>query len=227
MEYKGTVLLVEDNAELNHNNFRALKLLGYDVHSALTLSAARFYLHSAEPDIILLDVMLPDGEGIDFCAEIRGATEAHILFLTAKTAHEDRVRGLAAGGDDYIIKPFHPDELFARVDAAMRRRAMSQRIKKRGATIEEAEAKKLFAFVAHYDLTEKESEVLPRILRKLSIKDMAESMGISVKGIEFHITNILNKTGLGRRRDLRQVYANWKQEMVSVQKKTPKSLVFP
>ena len=120
------VLLIEDNEKLNTANARALKLRGYEVHSALTLGMARTKLSQIEPDIILLDVMMPDGDGFDFCEEIRSQTQAHILFLTAKSEHTDRVRGFGAGGDDYIMKPFHPEELMARIAAAMRRRGMDR-----------------------------------------------------------------------------------------------------
>ena len=126
MENKGLVLLVEDNDGLNRSNSRALTMRGYEVAAALTLAEARLKLAEAQPDIILLDVELPDGNGIDFCEEIRGKTTAHILFLTAKLEHENMVRGLEGGGDDYITKPFHPGELLARIDAAMRRREMDK-----------------------------------------------------------------------------------------------------
>lgn len=217
MDNKGTILLVEDNAELNANNARTLSMLGYAVHPALTLAQARAWLGNNEADVILLDVMLPDGDGIDFCAEIRGEplrTAAHILFLTAKMGHADRVRGLADGGDDYITKPFHPEELLARIEAAMRRRNMSR---PNNAMIENgvqssnmAEKEKLCAFAAQYDLSSKESKVLSLVLRQLSIKEMGKSMGISGKGVEFHITNILRKTGTKRRCDVLQAYADWK-----------------
>ncbi len=152
MHPKGKVLLVEDNTELNDNNARALKMLGYDVYGALTLAAAREYLAGNDPDIILLDVMLPDGDGMDFCGEIRGSTRAHILFLTAKTEQADILRGLALGGDDYITKPFHPKELHARAEAVMRRRSMSmaeQIIKKGALTLDVVAAQ---AYVEDTDL---------------------------------------------------------------------------
>ena len=122
LQNRGTILLVEDNKKLNDANARALKLMGYDVHTALTLSEARDVFAQIIPDIILLDVMLPDGDGFSFCEEIRDKTQAHILFLTAKTEHEDMVKGLKTGGDDYITKPFHPEALMTKIDAAMRRR---------------------------------------------------------------------------------------------------------
>ena len=68
-----------------------------------------------------MDVILPDGSGFDFCEEIRNKTKAYILFLTAKATNEDVVRGMAGGGDAYITKPFHPEEMLVKVDAAIRR----------------------------------------------------------------------------------------------------------
>jgi DNA-binding response OmpR family regulator len=119
-----TVLLVEDNEKLNAINRRALETAGYRVLTALTLAAAREHLAAYNADVILLDVVLPDGDGADFCGEIREKTDAHILFLTSKREHVDKIKGLAVGGDDYITKPFKLDELLLRVTAAMRRRDM-------------------------------------------------------------------------------------------------------
>lgn len=117
-----TVLLVEDNRQLNEANRRALQMEGYDVLTASTLAQARERLSCSHPDVILLDVLLPDGNGIDFCGEIRAGTDAHILFLTSLLEHEDRIRGLDIGGDDYITKPYKLAEMLSRVRAAMRRR---------------------------------------------------------------------------------------------------------
>jgi len=127
MDSKGLVLLIEDNDGLNQSNSRVLAMRGYKVVIALTLDEARQRLTEAPPDIILLDVELPDGDGISFCEEIRSKTTAHILFLTAKLEHENMVRGLNNGGDDYITKPFHPEELLARIDAATRRRMIDKK----------------------------------------------------------------------------------------------------
>lgn len=122
MAEQKTVLLVEDNERLNESNRRALKLKGYRVLTALTLREAREHLKNSDPDVILLDVMLPDGDGIDFCGEIYNSVTSHILFLTAKAEQENRIKGLEYGGDDYITKPFKLEEMLARVGAAMRRR---------------------------------------------------------------------------------------------------------
>lgn len=122
----GTILLVEDNLELNEINRRALELDNHIVLTAHTLAEAGARLENSRPDVILLDVMLPDGDGMEFCEEIRDKTDAHILFLTSKTQHEDHLRGLGAGGDDYIVKPYQMDVLLARVAAVLRRREMQK-----------------------------------------------------------------------------------------------------
>ena len=126
MKHKGTVLLIEDNKGLNDANAQALKLRGYNVLTAENLGQARERLAEISPDVILLDIMLPDGNGFDFCEEIRGKTKAYILFLTALASHEDMVRGLTGGGDAYITKPFHPEEMLVKVDAALRRMDMDK-----------------------------------------------------------------------------------------------------
>ena len=120
------VLLVEDNEKLNEGNRRVLEKKGYEVCAALTLAEAREQLKHFAPDVILLDIMMPDGDGMDFCAEIREITDAHIIFLTSRGKHEEKLRGLALGGDYYITKPFMVDELIGRVASAMRRRGMAQ-----------------------------------------------------------------------------------------------------
>jgi len=119
-----TVLLIEDNEKLNEINRRALENEGYEVLTAHTLAAARRHLSRHDPDVILLDVVLPDGSGMDLCEEIRQNVNAHILFLTSRREHDEKIRGLSLGGDDYITKPFKLDELLARVRAVMRRRDM-------------------------------------------------------------------------------------------------------
>ena len=115
------MLLVEDNVDLNDANLQALRLHGYEVHVAFTLEEGRQFLAAVKFDVILLDVVLPDGNGFDFCEEIRDITSAHIIFLTAKAGHENMVKGLTNGGDAYITKPFDSEEMLVKVKAAIRR----------------------------------------------------------------------------------------------------------
>ena len=126
MKMKGKILLIEDNVDLNDANTQALESQHYEVYIALTLARGYQLLSWVEPDVILLDVMLPDGNGFDFCEEIRHMTTAHIIFLTAKSSHADMVRGLSNGGDAYITKPFDPEEMLAKVKVAIRRRQLDK-----------------------------------------------------------------------------------------------------
>jgi two-component system OmpR family response regulator len=115
-------LVVDDEATLAELLSTALRYEGWQVEHALTGQAAIKQARSFEPDVILLDVMLPDLSGLDVLRRIR-ATHPHVpvLFLTAKDAVEDRIAGLTAGGDDYVTKPFSLEEVVARLRALLRR----------------------------------------------------------------------------------------------------------
>lgn len=114
------ILLLEDDAALSSGIALALKAAGRVVPCA-DLAAARQALSTQHFDLLLLDVNLPDGSGLDLCREVRRTSSVPILFLTARDAEYDEVAGLEAGADDYIVKPFSLAVLRARVSAALRR----------------------------------------------------------------------------------------------------------
>jgi DNA-binding response OmpR family regulator len=120
---RATVLVVEDEAHLAAGLKLNLELDGYRVVLARSLREAGAQLVQAAPiDLILLDVMLPDGEGFGFCRQLRDTGHyMPVIMLTARSAAEDRVRGLDSGADDYMPKPFELSELLARVRSALRR----------------------------------------------------------------------------------------------------------
>jgi DNA-binding response OmpR family regulator len=122
MDKKGTVLLVESEVTTIDANRQALESNHFEVYSEHTIAGARRRLRRIEPDVILLDVTMPDGDGFAFCREIRENTLAHILFLAAKSELQDIITGLKIGGDDYITRPYNVQELLARLEAVMRRR---------------------------------------------------------------------------------------------------------
>lgn len=115
------ILLVEDNLQILQGNERLLKRRGYEVFTALNLAEARIAVQTQMPDLFVLDIMLPDGSGLDFMAELRKFSQTPVLLLTGLTAPEDIVRGLTAGGDDYLPKPYDFGVLVARVEALLRR----------------------------------------------------------------------------------------------------------
>lgn len=114
-----TILIVEDDKPLNDGI--ALSLSGVKILQAYNLKEARLLLKEAL-DLVILDVNLPDGSGLDFCKEIHGVSALPVIFLTANDMELDIVAGLACGADDYITKPFSLAVLRARIDAVMRRR---------------------------------------------------------------------------------------------------------
>ena len=121
------VLLVEDDADLATAMRGFLGARGFVVSQAANLAEARRLLPLSQWGVVLLDLHLPDGDGIDLLPAIkRHGSEAATLILTARDQVSDRIRGLDAGADDYLVKPFDPDELLARLRAVERRRHGSQ-----------------------------------------------------------------------------------------------------
>ena len=105
----------------------ALRHLGFEVELATTGREAIDKVASTKPDLVVLDVMLPDLDGFEVCRRLRAeGSRTPVLFLTARDATEDKVRGLTIGGDDYVEKPFSLEELVARVQAVLRRAGLAQ-----------------------------------------------------------------------------------------------------
>lgn len=117
---KEFILIVEDEKKISDIVKAYLDKEGFRTRVAENGSAALSLLKE-NPDLIILDLMLPDMAGEELCSVIRGTSEVPIIMLTAKSGEEDRVRGLGIGADDYVVKPFSPKELVARVKAHLRR----------------------------------------------------------------------------------------------------------
>ncbi|MEV5830877.1 response regulator transcription factor [Spirillospora sp. NPDC052242] len=116
------ILVVDDETYLADLVSTALRYEGFATETAGTGAEALARVRRLPPDLIVLDVMLPDGSGIDACVRLRrDGCRAPVVFLTARDAVEDRIKGLTVGGDDYVTKPFSLEELIARVRAVLRR----------------------------------------------------------------------------------------------------------
>ena len=118
------LLTVEDETAIRELLAFICETDGHEVVKAASLTEARSALAEAEPDLILLDVMLPDGSGFDFLRELRSEPKTSaipVMMITARGDEADRVSGLDSGADDYIVKPFMPRELTARIRAVLRR----------------------------------------------------------------------------------------------------------
>jgi len=116
------ILVVDDDARLAASLQRALAYEGHTVEVAADGPSALVAARDRPPDLVVLDVMLPGLDGVEVCRRLRQGSDVPILMLTARDAISDRVSGLDAGADDYLVKPFAYDELLARVRALLRRR---------------------------------------------------------------------------------------------------------
>ncbi len=116
-----SVLVVEDEASIASFVSLYLKNAGYDVRTAANGTEALASVSAAQPSLIVLDLMLPDIDGIEICRRIRQTSDVPILMLTARDEDVDKIIGLEVGADDYMTKPFNPRELVARVKSILRR----------------------------------------------------------------------------------------------------------
>lgn len=118
---RGKVLVVDDDAALSEMLTIVLRQEGFDSRVVATGDRALAEMRDYRPDVVLLDLMLPGKDGIDVCREIRAESGVPIVMLTAKSDTIDIVVGLESGADDYVVKPFKPKELVARIRARVRR----------------------------------------------------------------------------------------------------------
>jgi len=121
---KSKILIIDDDPRINDFISIVLKKDGYQTLAAYDAQTALLQVKSEAPDLILLDVILPDASGMDLCQQLREHTFAPIIFVSGRADDEDKIKGLLAGGDDYLTKPFNPGELLARVEANLRRASL-------------------------------------------------------------------------------------------------------
>src|SRR5438067_3062962 len=117
----GAILLVEDDPDIARSLSKALESSGYRVTAVDTGAEARSIIEHVRPDLILLDLMLPDTDGLVLTTALKTLTTAPIIICSARQEQVDRVLGLKLGADDFIAKPFDLDELEARIEAVLRR----------------------------------------------------------------------------------------------------------
>lgn len=115
------IYIVEDHSVIREGVRRYLELAGYKAMSFPNLASAREAFRIKKADLLIQDVMLPDGDGFEFVKELRSTCDVPVIFMTARIAEEDRIHGFELGADDYITKPFSPKELVLRVQAIFRR----------------------------------------------------------------------------------------------------------
>lgn len=161
------VLIVEDDASVRRMLERSLAAEGFEVRSASDGGAALAMAEGPAPDLVVLDVAMPGLSGIDVCRRLRDkGLSGGVLMLTARDAVEDRVHGLDAGADDYVVKPFAIDEVVARLHALTRRgRDRSGRLSFAGLTLDTTTNTAERAGGQAIELSARESQLLALLLR--------------------------------------------------------------
>jgi DNA-binding response OmpR family regulator len=126
-EQQHSILVVEDETSIATFVAAYLRNAGYGVRTASTAQSAAVELTTEPPALVILDLNLPDGDGVELCRSIRKSSDVPILMLTARDEDVDKIIGLEVGADDYMTKPFNPRELVARVKSVLRRTAPERR----------------------------------------------------------------------------------------------------
>jgi two-component system response regulator RegX3 len=121
LQGRNTIMIVEDEESYQDALNVGLSVEGFVVVGATNIAEARALLLTSKPDLVLLDVMLPDGSGIDYCRELHDTTHIPVIMVTARTSEVDVVLGLEIGAADYVTKPYRLRELVARIRAVLRR----------------------------------------------------------------------------------------------------------
>ena len=124
-ENKTRVLIVEDDESIRRFVRMAVESEGYEAYEADTLKRGLIEAGTRRPELVILDLGLPDGDGVDFIGELRTWSAMPVIVLSARSTENDKIAALDAGADDYLVKPFGAGELLARVRSQMRRRAYS------------------------------------------------------------------------------------------------------
>jgi two-component system OmpR family response regulator len=160
------ILIVDDDPRLRDLLRIALERAGFATLCAADGATALIHARRAAPDLIVLDVGLPEMDGFEVCRRLRAGSEVPILFLTARDDEIDRIVGLELGGDDYVTKPFSPRELVARVRAILKRsgRAASPEMLSRGKITLDLRAKSCRVAGTEICLTATEFDILARLL---------------------------------------------------------------
>jgi two-component system, OmpR family, response regulator RegX3 len=202
------ILMVEDDFQIAKPVRNALRREGYDVRHCETAQKALDSMRSWQPDLILLDLWLPDGDGRDIARQIRATSDVPLVMVSARGEETDRVTGLELGADDYIVKPFSLPELLSRVRAVLRRSrprgSWGEQRLQHGPIVLDLEERKALLSGQQIDLSNKEFEVLKILMERPGKIVRRTELAMAVWGttaqgagktIDVHLSWLRNKLG--------------------------------
>lgn len=206
---KRRLMIVDDNVRLLRAIAACLEQAGYETLTARSVNEALAQAAATLPDLIVSDIMMPGGDGFRLTAHLRSNPRTDlipIIFLTAKDTRRDRIDGIKAGVDAYLVKPFEPEELLSVIDNILKR---VTRTHTRLAVAEPNEAVPISNDLTEY-LTKAEKLIAELVAEGLTNKEIAERLEISKRTVESHISNILSKNGWRRRVEIMRCFLNTK-----------------
>ena len=181
--------MIDDDESLNRLLVDYFPRFGHELLTATSVQAGKRILRTSDPDLLILDVMLPDADGLELCRSLRLESDIPIIMLTARADVPDRVLGLQYGADDYVPKPFEPRELVARVENVMRRvRAAPMRIlTAAGGLALETETRRVTLNEEEVSLTSTEFELLRILMESRGHVLTRESLLRRLRGLDADI----------------------------------------
>ena len=205
---KPLILIVEDDEDMARLNTRLLERQGYDALVAYSAAEARQIFQQQQPDLYVLDIMLPDGDGLSLCREIRRKHDEPVLFLTGKSETSDVINGLGTGGDYYLTKPYDRKEFIAVVKSLLRRKQQTQKkldeayIIERGPLILRVSERMAYVNGKNAELTPKEFAILLILIQNedkevsydvIYQKVWGDAMNNDVNALRQHVSRMRKK----------------------------------
>jgi DNA-binding response OmpR family regulator len=204
----GRILVVEDEESISQPFSEALRRAGFEPLVTATAAGALELAASEEPDLVMLDLALPDGDGRDVCRELRRRSDVPIVMLTARGTEMDKIVGLELGADDYVVKPFSAAEVISRIRAVLRRSAHREESPSKPVQVGEVEFDPAARIVRlgdrELDLSRKEFDLLAELIGKagrvVTREDLMSSVWDtnwfgSTKTLDVHIGWLRRKLG--------------------------------
>lgn len=220
------ILIVDDDATLRIVLKRHLENRGYYVQSVDSGEKALAQFEDDPPDLVVSDVIMPGMDGFEFCRRLRATRQGQLvplIFLSSCTETDDRIQGHQTGGDDYLVKPFEPKELIAKIEAHLERmRRTHAEILRLMQTAQPIESGHAVAppspAAAPLPLTPAEEKVFWEVIQGFTNKQIGNHLFISPRTVQTHLSNILNKLELDNRSQLiRYAFEHGHQAPVSLE----------
>lgn len=201
------ILIVDDDITLRTALIRYLRNRGYAVEDAGSGAEALLRFEQAPPDLVVSDVVMPEMDGLEFCRRLRASQSGQLvpfIFLSSRKEVNDRIQGHQMGADDYVVKPFDPKELIAKIEAQLERsrRIHSEILRLTQQSQQAASEATPAANLNPLPLTPAEAKVFWEVIQGYTNKQIGDRLFVSPRTVQTHLSNILSKLQLESRSQL-------------------------